>query len=248
MTAERAARGSSHTSGMAHTTYHGSSTGPMSMSMSRIQPQEAPLPRGDRLRARLPTSTPSAVMQKTRSSPNPIRTTHPSRWKLVASTIRRRNRDGASHCSCVASLSIPSVGSWRCRYGAAATKHTTAAAPRWVTSARRRSSGGRRATQYTISRMSGRTPVALMRAPTDRETMAGSSLPRTRNASATAIDSATSRSLCPLATESNRTTGFAPKATTANAARDGHTWRAVHPTTRTVPMLATIAITRYAFT
>ena len=36
------------------------------------------------------------------------------------------------------------------------------------------------------------------------------------------IASATSRSLCPLATEWNSTTGFAPNATSANAVRSGH--------------------------
>ena len=36
------------------------------------------------------------------------------------------------------------------------------------------------------------------------------------------IASATSRSLCPLATEWNNTTGFAPNATSANAVRSGH--------------------------
>ena len=83
-----------------------------------------------------------------------------------------------------------------------------------------------------------------MTAPSASETIAGSSLPRTTNASATAIDSATSRSLWALATEWNRTTGFAPNATTANAAREGHTWSAVQATTRMVPMLERIAMMR----
>ena len=56
--------------------------------------------------------------------------------------------------------------------------------------------------------------------------------------------SATNRSLCPLATEWNTTTGFAPNAASANAVRSGHRRCTVHTIKAHVRRLATSATMR----
>ena len=73
---------------------------------------------------------------------------------------------------------------------------------------------------------------------------AGSRRPANTKANAPATASATRRSLCPLATDWNKTTGFMPNAATANAARDGHTRRTVVAISAIVPRLAQSAVHR----
>ena len=63
--------------------------------------------------------------------------------------------------------------------------------------------------------------MAFTSAPSARTAIAGSSRPRTSSANAVATASATTRSLWPLETAWNSTTGFAPKATIAKAIRRG---------------------------
>ena len=68
--------------------------------------------------------------------------------------------------------------------------------------------------------------------------------PASTRANAPATASATSRSLCPLATDWNSTTGFIPNAATANAARAGRTRRTVVAISAIVPRLAQSAVHR----
>ncbi len=60
--------------------------------------------------------------------------------------------------------------------------------------------------------------------------------------------SATSRSLCPLATVWNTTTGFAPNAANANARRPGHSPSTTHAIAPQTASDAMTASTRYAAT
>jgi len=70
----------------------------------------------------------------------------------------------------------------------------------------------------------------------------------TSNAYALTIASATSRSLCPLATAWNSTTGLAPNAARAKAVRFGETRRTTQTITPHVERLAVIEMNRYAST
>jgi hypothetical protein len=90
--------------------------------------------------------------------------------------------------------------------------------------------------------------VALISAPIVSATTAATSQRLATKPTATTIAKATSRSLCPLATEWNSTIGFAPKAASAYAVRSGRS-RLVTTTIAThVARLAAIAISRYAST
>ena len=150
---------------------------------------------------------------------NAIRATTPSVSPEIASSSRRKNRDGASQPSCPASLRMPSVGSWRLKNGAANTAAIAAARPACVMSVRMRRPAGARATYQTTNRSSGSPAVTLTSAPSVSAATASISRRASTSANAPATASATSRSLCPLATDWNRTTGFIPNAATANAAR-----------------------------
>ena len=97
---------------------------------------------------------------------------------------------------------------------------------------------------HTSNSSKGSPAVAFTSAPIVRSPIAGISLCDTTSAKAPAIVSATSMSLCPLATEWNTTTGFAPNATSAKAVRSGHRRRTVHTITAQVARLAKIAIMR----
>ena len=80
-----------------------------------------------------------------------------------------------------------------------------------------------RAITQTTNKRSGRNALASISPPTVRSPTAQSVRSRSANHAAPATASATSRSLWPLAAESNSTTGLAPNATTANAACSGRT-------------------------
>ena len=143
---------------------------------------------------------------------------------------------------------MPSVGSWRLKNGAANTAAIAAARPACVISVRMRRPAGARATHQTTNRSSGSPAVTLTSAPSVSAATASISRRASTNANAPATASATSRSLCPLATDWNRTTGFIPNAATANAARDGRTRRAVVAISASVPRLAASAVIRNTWT
>ena len=111
--ATRGARGKSHASGSAHTAYQGSRTGPSKASRTRDQPHAAPSASVDDApaSARRHTSRPSRTIATSSTTPKARRTVHPSVPKLSTSTTRPITADGASQPSCVASPSMPSVGS-----------------------------------------------------------------------------------------------------------------------------------------
>ena len=143
---------------------------------------------------------------------------------------------------------MPSVGSCSWKKGAENAAVIAAARPTCVMPTRQRSSGLRRAMHHTSSSSNGRPAVALISAPIVSRAIAGISLCETTSANALAIMSATSMSLCPLATAWNTTTGFAPNATSAKAVRSGQRRRTVHTITAHVARLASSAIIRYAST
>src|SRR6266508_796815 len=120
------------------------------------------------------------------------------------------------------------------------------ATPRWAASARARLAGSARATTATTSSRSGTAAVAFTIAPTERTAVAGSSFPANTRARAPAIERATSRSLLPLATDWNSTTGFSPIMATAKASRSGRTLRTSGARTAIVARLAAIAMNRNA--
>ena len=108
----------------------------------------------------------------------------------------------------------------------------------------RRPAGARATHQTTSSRQ--REPGHDLDERAERERGDGQQVggPRAPSANAPATASATSRSLCPLATDWNSTTGFMPNAATANAARAGHTRRTVVAISAIVPRLAQSAVHR----
>jgi len=88
----------------------------------------------------------------------------------------------------------------------------------------------------------------LINAPSASTATADRLRSRTSSRNPRAIESATSTSLWPLATAWNSTTGFNPKAATANAARPGLTRSAADAITAIVARLANPASHRYAST
>jgi len=254
--AVRGAFGNTHARGRTHTTYQGISTGPNSMSSSNAQPQVAACSRGIITGAharsvpvvRRHTVRASRQMATARMTAATTRTTQPIVWNVTTSSRRAPTAAGASHPSCPASSSMPSVGSCHWKNGAANAAVINAARPTWVMPTRQRSSGLRRAMHHTSSSNNGRPAVALIKAPIVSSAIAGISLCETTRANALAIMSATNRSLCPLATAWNTTTGFAPNATSAKAVRSGQRRRTVHTITAQVARLASRAIIRYAST
>ena len=163
---------------------------------------------------------------------------------LIASSTRRKNREGASHPSCDESSSIPSVGSCDWRNGNATTSTMAAPKAAWVTAARRRSPGGRRQATQTTRSTSGRNAVAFTSAPHVTTAIAQWVRPASTHQAATAIARATKRSLWPLPADWKRMTGLSPNAATAKAARPGRTRRHTAAITNVVARLAPIAISR----
>ena len=82
------------------------------MNSTNDQAIAAPRSRGVRSFARRATSRASPTTATTSTSANATRATQPSVPKLIVSTSRRTEGEGASHPSCPASSSIPRVGSW----------------------------------------------------------------------------------------------------------------------------------------
>src|SRR3954447_15821841 len=252
----RAARGSTHASGSAHVTYHGMRTGPSSISSIRTHPHVAACSRGLITGApatsvpvvRRHTATESRQIHRSNTIPTTTRTTQPSVWNVRMSTTCEPTAAGESQPEWLARSSIPSVGSCSWKNGREKASEIATARPTCVIAGRQRCSGGRRAMHHTSSKINGNPAVALTSAPTVRSATAGISRCDTTHANAAAIVSATSTSLWPLATEGYTTTGFAPKATSANAVRSGHSRRTVHTIKAHVVRLATSASVRYAST
>ncbi len=235
--------GKTHTSGIAHTTYQGKSTGPRSVRSTSAHPHAAACSRGviSPPAARRHTARASTARHASSSTAAATLITQPSVWNVSASNPRASTLTGASQPSCPASSSIPSVGSCSWKYGSDNAIVIAAGTPIAASAVRRRRSRGTLPMHHTTSSSSGSTAVAFTSAPSVRTAIASSRRSATTNANAPAIASATSRSLCPLATEWNRITGFAPKATSANTVRSGQSRRTVHTITPQVARLAAIA-------
>ena len=247
----RGTRDNIHASGSAHATYHGSRIGPSSITSRSDHPHAAPSSTAASTVVTSPPPRPaphtvraSATAHATSSTANATLETTPSVSPEIASSSRRKKREGASQPSCAASSTIPSVGSRTLRNGAATTAPIATAAPPCVTTVRALRPAGDRATHHTISSSKGRAAVTLINVASARMATARSSRPVSIDANAAATARATSRSLWPLATDPNSTTGFRPNAATANAARDGRTRRAVVAISATVPRLAAAAVHR----
>jgi len=246
----RGTLGSTHTKGNPHTMYQGRRTGPRSRRSTNAHPQTAPSSFPDMLPIDVRRQTARASDQTPHANRHsaPRLTTHPNVWKVTPSTTRAIALVGANQPLRLANPTIPSVGSRSWKYGKARTKAIPAERPTRDTNAARRSSGARRATHQTSSRMSGKTAVTLMSAVNVRTATAAASRFERSNAYALTIPSATRRSLCPLATEWNRTTGLAPNAASAKAVRCGQTRWTTQTITPHVRRLAPIEMNRYAWT
>jgi len=205
----RAARGNTQASGSAHVTYHGIRTGPRSISSISTHPHVAACSRG--LMTGAPATSVPVVRRQTAADnrqiqirstiPITTRTTQPSVWNVRMSTRCEPTAAGDSQPEWLARSSIPSVGSCNWKNGNENTSEIATASPTWVIAGRQRCSGGRRAMHQTSRRISGSPAVALISAPNVRSATAGISRCETTQANAAAIVSATSTSLCPLATE-----------------------------------------------
>jgi hypothetical protein len=239
--------GRSQAIGSAHTTYQGRSTGPSSASSTRTQPHAAPSSKGSRGEPaveRRHTSRASAATAASSTSPKTRRTTHPSVPNDSQSSTRPKTAEGASQPSCVESCTIPRLGSRSWRYGTANASAISTAAPPCTRSARRRPSAGRDATTHTRSSSSGSAAVAFTSVPSASTTTAASGCRQTTKPSAPTTARATSRSLCPLATEWNSTTGLAPNAASAKAVLSGRSLRATRTIAAQVARLAPTASQR----
>jgi len=241
--------GSIQTSGSAHTTYQGSSTGPSSISATSDHPIAAPTDAvGSPSAARRATSRTRATNVTTNTAATAKRPSQPSVPKLSQPKIFRTRTDGASQPSCPASSSMPSVGSSACRYGTEKASPIPTATAMCVSAPRRRLPTGARTAHHTIASTSGNRAGAFTDAPIASSATAAWVRVRTRSRKPPATATAISRSLCPLATEWKSTTGFRPNAATANAARDGRILVTVRPITATVARHASPASHRYAAT
>jgi len=243
-------RGSAHTKGNPHTTYHGRRIGPRSRRSTSDHPHTAACSCPDKPTVDARRHTARAIDQppQARRPSAPSLTTRPKEWKVTTSTARATTLDGANQPDWPANPSIPSVGSRNWTYGTAKNRPIPAASPTRETNATRRSSGGRRATHQTSSMMSGNSAVTLMSAASVRTATAADSRLDTSNAYALTIASATSRSLWPLAAAWNSTTGLAPNAASAKAVRSGQSRRTTQTITPQVERLAAIEMNRYAST
>ncbi len=221
----RGTRGSNQASGSAHVTYQGSRTGPSSIRQSNPHPQDAPTS-GARISGARRTSVrpirKSAPSSRTGST---IRGTNPSVSPDTASNTRWSSLEGASQPSWPASSSPPSVGSLAFRNGSAASRPSTTADPTCGASERTRCPRSARAATAIHHSSSGTAAVTLINAPSASAIVAHSSRPANTSAIADAIDSATRRSLWPLAALWNSTTGFSPTSAAAKASREGR-WAA----------------------
>ncbi len=197
-------------------------------------------------RARRTSHAARRAIDASRVSAKTTRATTPSASPETASSTRRTNLDGASHPSCLASSSIPRLGSEVCRKGAAAASAIAPATPTCASAARVRRPGSDRATATSTSSSSGTAAGAFTSVPSASTAVASSSCPSSSSASEPTIASATSRSLWPLATDWNTTAGLSPNAAIANASREGRTRRTSRARTAITPRLAATAISRNA--
>src|SRR6266568_2229804 len=188
-------------------------------------PRPSPVPSLTRRavsRTRAANTTTNAAAKTTRttvstavSSPCP-----PSAWPRAPS-VARKNRVGASHPWCVASVARPRVGSRVWMNGAAnATAMRTITAACAASARARRPCGRRHTDAVTSSSRCRESATGGTRFPAISPRL---TVPPATRARPPATARPTRRSLCPPATPWNSTTGFHPTMAAANGARPSHT-------------------------